>query len=220
MRNYLILLLLVIFSLVWFYEELHDVENQVDEKSSKQNYEVNIQENSSKIEDKSNKEDLSKPINESENFNEIKGISRAKDGDSIVISNSYEIRLEGVDAPEYSQKCLNKDNYEYACGQVSFNFLKNLINNKEITCKYRHKDIYKRFLSICYLGEKNINEELIKNGMAVIYSISSASSYLKDLENQARSNKIGIWQGAFLEPKQYRKKNKINHKKYEKENNQ
>lgn len=149
-------------------------------------------------------------VEELSGSNEIKGIAKAIDGDSILLARHYEVRLENIDAPEFSQKCLDKNNYEYACGQMSFNFLRKLVDNLEVTCRYQKKDIYKRFLGICYLGDKNINNELIKNGMAITYSFSRINNSLKLIENEAKSNNLGIWQGSFLEPKKYRKKHKFN----------
>ena len=45
----------------------------------------------------------------------------------------------------------------------------------------------------------------IKNGMAIIYNIHTATKEMKSIEKQARINKVGMWQGKFLAPKDYRK---------------
>lgn len=141
----------------------------------------------------------------------IEGIAFAIDGDSIKIDKTKNIRLLEIDAPEFSQKCLNKNGYEYECGKISSQFLHKLIDGKKITCKSEEKDIYKRYLAICYLGGTNINQEIIKNGMAIIYNIKTASAETIKLESTAKEAKLGIWQGAFLQPKEYRKKNKKKH---------
>ena len=139
--------------------------------------------------------------------NELKGFAIITDGDSIKINNER-IRLLGIDAPEYSQTCFNAKKIEYNCGQISRNFLINLANNKEVTCYYAQKDIYNRFLAECFIGEISINQEIIKNGMAVIYNFKASDEIMENLETQAKINKIGIWQGAFQLPKDYRKANK------------
>jgi endonuclease YncB( thermonuclease family) len=136
---------------------------------------------------------------------EIRGIFRAIDGDSLKMPNGQEIRLLKIDAPEYKQKCFDKNNREYHCGNVSSKFLRKLVKNRELNCKYQKKDIYDRYLAICYDGDKNINYEMVKNGMAIIYNIHEASNELKLLEKTARESKIGLWQGKFLTPKEFRK---------------
>lgn len=137
----------------------------------------------------------------------ISGTAYPVDGDSIKI-NKESIRLIGIDAPEFKQKCLDKNYFEYNCGEISTKFLNNLIKGKNIICYYEQKDIYNRYLGICYLNKININQEILKNGMAIIYNPATADKHLKQLELEAKTNKIGIWQGPFLEPKEYRRKNK------------
>ncbi|MFM2200636.1 MAG: hypothetical protein RL769_691, partial [Pseudomonadota bacterium] len=104
------------------------------------------------------------------NFTEkFSGKAYVLDGDSIRVSRK-EVRLFGIDAPEYSQTCFNKKNIEYNCGLNSKEFLIKLIGGKKIDCFYAQKDKYDRFLAKCYLDNLSINEEIIKNGMAVVYN--------------------------------------------------
>ena len=147
------------------------------------------------------------------NFEEkISGKAFVLDGDSLRV-NRKEIRLFGIDAPEYSQTCFNKNNIEYPCGQNSKEFLIKLIGGKKINCFYAQKDKYQRYLSICYLNDVSVNEELVKNGMAVVYNFTQSDEKMDLLEEQAKKNKLGIWQGPFELPNIYRKKNPNLHKK-------
>ncbi len=147
---------------------------------------------------------LKKDFTESEM---ISGYARIIDGDTIDI-NKNRIRLAGIDAPEKKQRCLSKHNDEYLCGETSTKFLKELTHGKKVECFYGEKDIYNRYLGDCRVGEIQISNEMVKNGMAIIYNLKDADEGLKDLEKYAKNKQIGVWQGAFEEPKQYRKKNK------------
>ena len=135
------------------------------------------------------------------------GIAHVIDGDSIKVAGK-EARLIGIDAPEYSQTCFDKDDKEYDCGKLSQKFLFNLAHKKQVTCYYAQKDVYDRFLAKCEIFDLSINKEILKNGMAVIYDYRQASEELKAIEKEARSNKIGIWQGKFQLPKDYQKRRK------------
>ena len=141
------------------------------------------------------------------NFYNITGYFFAIDGDSLR-KKDIEIRLLEIDSPEYRQTCFDKNDKEYDCGKISTNFLRKLVKDSKLNCKYQKKDMYDRYLANCYDGDKNINHEMIKNGMAIIYNINQASHREKELEKQARDNKIGIWQGKFLSPKEFRKMTK------------
>lgn len=135
------------------------------------------------------------------------GIAQITDGDSIKIEN-YRVRLLGIDAPEMKQNCFDAQDQPYKCGEKSREFLVNLADKKEVNCVYNGKDIYERYLAYCFVGELSINNEILKNGHGVIYNFKQASSEEINLEKSAKNKKLGIWQGAFQLPKDFRKKQK------------
>jgi endonuclease YncB( thermonuclease family) len=137
---------------------------------------------------------------------EFSGNTFVLDGDSLKVGGK-EVRLFGVDAPEYKQTCFDAKKKEYACGQVSRDFLINLAGGKQVTCLYAEKDKYDRFLSKCSVDKISINEEIVKNGMAVIYNFTESDEKMDKLEAEAKEKKLGIWKGAFQLPKDYRKAN-------------
>lgn len=128
------------------------------------------------------------------------------DGDSIRVGKK-EVRLFGIDAPEYKQQCLDEKNQEYNCGLVSRDFLISIAGGKFVECAYSEKDKYDRYLGKCYVDGVSINEELVKNGMAVVYNFSESDAKTDQLEKEAKDKKIGVWKGSFQLPKDYRKKN-------------
>ena len=136
--------------------------------------------------------------------NLIKGKAITIDGDTIHINNN-KIRLHGIDAPEIKQTCLINNN-KWNCGIESKNALENLLLKKEVICEINDIDRYSRFIGICFINKKNINQYMVKNGWAIAYRYYSLD-YIEE-EEIAKNNKVGIWQGSFIEPYLFRKKNK------------
>ena len=148
----------------------------------------------------------------SENINKISGFAKIVDGDTIKI-NSKKIRLYGIDAPEKKQKC--KKTYltisfmsftkDYMCGEVSTQKLIKKINNQKLNCNVIDVDRYKRLIGECFKRNINLNSWMVSNGYAVAYRKYS-KKYVSD-EINAKNNKLGIWQGKFEMPWDYRRKN-------------
>tara|TARA_B100000029_G_scaffold61408_1_gene55218 strand:- start:38 stop:565 length:528 start_codon:yes stop_codon:yes gene_type:complete len=148
----------------------------------------------------------------SENINKITGFAKVVDGDTIKI-NSKKIRLYGIDAPEKKQKC--KKTYltisfmsftkDYMCGEVSTQKLIKKINKQKLNCNILDVDRYKRLIGECFKRNINLNSWMVSNGYAVAYRKYS-KKYVSD-EINAKNNKLGIWQGKFEMPWDYRRKN-------------
>ncbi len=148
----------------------------------------------------------------SSEISSVSGYAKIIDGDTIKI-NSKKIRLHGIDAPEKKQTC--KKPYliigifsftkSYSCGQVSTDKLIKKINNQIIKCKIKNIDRYNRLIGECYKRNENLNAWLVSNGYAVAYRKYS-KKYIPD-EKNAKNNNLGIWQGKFEMPWNFRRKN-------------
>ncbi len=133
-----------------------------------------------------------------------KADTKVVDGDSLEIDDK-EIRLIGIDSPEYNQTCYDLNNEEYDCGKEAYMFLKILVENGlnqhlRLKCNKKGVDKYKRDLSECFIGKTNINEEMVKSGYAIVYRHDTYKKY----EDDAKEAKRGIWQGRFMRPELYR----------------
>ena len=80
---------------------------------------------------------------------DIIGFSTVIDADTIRI-DKFKIRLEGIDAPELKQVCMN-NNQTYFCGKVSKIKLQEKIGKKKVSCILTSKDKYSRYLGVCYV---------------------------------------------------------------------
>lgn len=125
----------------------------------------------------------------------------AVDGDSIKLG-AQNLRLAYIDAPEYYQTCKDADGREYNCGIKAREKLESLMKLGELSCKTIGKDIYNRDMSECFVGNVNVNLEMVKSGWAVVYK-SKDVAYL-DAQKDAKRAKLGVWQGKFMKPELYR----------------
>lgn len=128
------------------------------------------------------------------------------DGDSLRKGDT-DIRLYGIDAPEYRQSCNDKHDAEYPCGKQSANALRGLVQGHEVSCTSIETDRYGRAVSVCKIGNLEINGEMVRLGWAVAYSRHSLS-YVH-LEAEARKAKRGIWAGTFEMPEAYRARQRL-----------
>ena len=124
------------------------------------------------------------------------------DGDTIRIGETR-IRLHGIDAPESKQTCRDGDGKKWACGQEATFRLANFIGGNWVTCKPKDRDRYGRIIAVCFVGGKDINGFMVRNGWALAYRRYS-KDYLK-VENESRSLKAGMWAGEFVPPWEWRK---------------
>ncbi len=114
-----------------------------------------------------------------------------KDGDTFEIllseNQKQKVRIAYVDAPEHQQEF----------GDKSRQYLTKLVQNQKVCLDVKYIDPYKRSVAIVKLSDgRNVNELLIKNGMAWHFVKYSADKNLADLELKARKAKIGVWASA------------------------
>ncbi|MGN0176256.1 MAG: thermonuclease family protein [Methanobrevibacter sp.] len=87
--------------------------------------------------------------------------TKVVDGDTIYLDNGEKIRFVGVNTPERGV-----DGYD-----TSKNFVKQLCLNKEVGIDIddsKHNDRYGRTLAVVIVDGKNVNEMLLKEGLAEI----------------------------------------------------
>lgn len=112
------------------------------------------------------------------------------DGDTITLLTSknkqVKVRLYGIDAPERSQDF----------GEKSRKVLANFIAGKNVDVSVLDVDRYGRYVSRIIIDGKDLTEELLKTGMAWVYTAYCKipeCGLWKSLETQAKVSKIGLW---------------------------
>lgn len=129
----------------------------------------------------------------------------AVDGDTIEYKGER-VRLWGIDAPELGQTCLSAELRRYNCGMSARNALTFILQNRAIVCHTRTRDQHDRRVVQCnWIGGAgdDIGQLMVRQGWAVDYKRYSGGYYAKD-EQAARSWKLGIHEGPFVLPEEYR----------------
>lgn len=128
-------------------------------------------------------------------------VSKVQDADSITISNTS-IRLQGIDAPELGQDCLDNTGQAYPCGKYAAGILREMILGKSVRCEVTGMDSYQRTLAICHRGGVNLNKYLVAKGWAVAFE--KYDTQFVSTQRMAKLNKKGLWQGDFVRPDSFR----------------
>ena len=142
-------------------------------------------------------------------FADITCKPRIIDGDTIEISGER-IRIYGIDAPEAKQSCLDQRG-EWWCGFEATNALAFFIGKSWVTCVERDVDRYGRLVGVCYVGGVDgldVGEHMVREGWALSYRQYSID-YIH-AEEDAKSNRRGLWRGEFVEPWGWRRGKRLN----------
>lgn len=128
----------------------------------------------------------------------LTGAAQAIDGDSLRL-NGEELRLEGIDAPEYRQSCTDRARREVDCGRVARRALTDLLSRGIVTCEIGKVDRYGRGLARCKQGESDVNAAMVRQGQAVAYG-----GYRSE-EDEAKAAGRGLWALSFERPETWRR---------------
>lgn len=128
------------------------------------------------------------------------------DGDTVKVldglNKQYKVRLMGIDAPEKNQPY----------GTRSKQSLSELTYLKQVTVVWNKTDRYQRVVGKILVGDKDINLEQIRRGMAWHYKKYQGEQTPEDrvkyqeAELEALRNRLGLWvETRALPPWEFRK---------------
>jgi endonuclease YncB( thermonuclease family) len=133
------------------------------------------------------------------------GIPSVIDGDTIEIHGTR-IRLNGIDAPESAQTCLDGSGKTYRCGQRSSLALADFLDaHRPTSCIEAGRDQFRRMVAVCTAGGVDIAEWLVRRGYALDWPRYS-DGYYASAQAKARAAKSGMWIGSFEQPWEWRKR--------------
>ena len=134
--------------------------------------------------------------------------SHAQDADTIKTDGKV-FRLDGIDAPEIDQSCLDGAGEIYPCGRLAAEQLNKLIGDQSAHCEDHGADtVHKnRRIGRCFARDgTDINRWLVQQGWAINFEPYAKGRFKSD-EDEARAGQFGVWKGCFVAPQDFRRWN-------------
>jgi len=138
-------------------------------------------------------------------------VVRVLDGDSLRLDSGADVRLIGIDSPEFSDQKRNDENARrmgmepkvYAgFAEKARRRMRELVASGEIRLEFDpsnteigHKDKYGRLLAYVWVGEICVNAKMIEEGYAAAYGRfphARRSEYYA-LQKEAKARRAGFW---------------------------
>ena len=130
----------------------------------------------------------------------VAGKAYVTDGDGFRVSG-HEIRIAGIDAPEWDQPARHRDGYWFAHGKRVKSALIREIGGRHVHVAVEDYDRFGRALGVVTCGGRDIGEWLVREG----HAIAAYSERYKHVEREARSARRGMWAHARnIDPRAWR----------------
>ena len=130
----------------------------------------------------------------------IEGKAYVTDGDGIRVARK-EVRLAGLDAPEWDQKARHRDGYWFNHGKRVKSALIQEIGGKHVRVSVESVDKFGRLLGTVTYEGRDIGEWLVQEG----HAIAAYSDRYRHVEREAREAKRGMWAHAHnFDPRAHR----------------
>ena len=121
--------------------------------------------------------------------------------------------IEAPETPKTDQRTGHENLPGQPYGEESRKALEDKIMGQQIRLDITDIDQYKRMVGILWIGSRNINLEMLREGYAEVYFIYLKEPYKRQFlqaQREAKSSKIGIWSLRVYErPSDFRKRFKV-----------
>lgn len=125
-------------------------------------------------------------------------VERVIDGDTILIAGGERVRYIGMNCPEL--RGWNGEPEPYA--ELAAKRNRQLVEGKQVRLEKdkSERDRYGRLLRYVYLGDRLINAQLVREGLAHTLAMPpdlAMAAKLGQLETKAKQQKLGIWKNTL-----------------------
>ena len=129
-----------------------------------------------------------------------------KDGNVIRLGEAI-YRLDGIDAPEFDQTCIDDQAEPWACGVEARDSLTRLIGGRPVRCEDLGPDKIskRRHVGVCTVeGEmSSLNQVMVRQGLALSAEPAIKVHFKADAD-AAKAATRGFWRGCFAAPQDFR----------------
>ncbi len=147
------------------------------------------------------------PLGRTYNYSDVL-VTRAVDGDTLILESGERVRLIGIDTPEMhesnklyrdAQRTKQDATTIQKLGRISYEFTKNLVEGKRVSLEFdvEKYDRYKRLLAYVYLKDGTfVNAKIVEEGYASLMTYPPNVKYADEftrLYREARQNQRGLW---------------------------
>jgi len=119
-------------------------------------------------------------------------------------------RLDGINAPDIDQMCLDAKGELWPCGVEARDRLNAQIQRRAVRCEDKGPDpaFARRRIGLCSIdGEAaTLNQWAVREGWAIKREGDAKGTFAAD-ETDARENRRGMWAGCFADPDDLRRYN-------------
>lgn len=128
------------------------------------------------------------------------------DGNTLIL-DGVTYRLDGIEAPQTDQTCLDEKGAAWTCGVTARDRLLEHVGKHDVRCTDRGADsIYrKKRIGECFIaGEAtSLNQWMVQQGWAL--NERSAKGRFKADRDSAIAQRNGLWKGCFVSPEDLRR---------------
>jgi endonuclease YncB( thermonuclease family) len=136
----------------------------------------------------------------------IVGTAEVIDSD-VLLLDGYRVYLFGIESLESGQVCaIGGENWE--CYPAAVRKLQTIVTGGEVTCEIMSgPDFLDQVIGRCTLGGEDIAEQFVRAGFAL--TIPEETTEYDDEMDAARQEGVGLWQGRFFLPSDWRQYERI-----------
>jgi micrococcal nuclease len=131
-------------------------------------------------------------------------VRRVVDGDTLLMNSRDRVRLLGIDTPETVREDYPVEPWGPEASQFTKDFIHRAGDRVKLTFGNERIDDYGRYLAFVWDGDRFLNEELVRAGLAETRLRGNFSSTMKRrlrvAEDEAKRAKRGIWSSTSATP--------------------